>query len=175
MQAGPEHPRAPSADPSRACAPPRCADSPKATRSSRSPTLSSTATARRRRACTNTSTARRRWASSGTTRASSSTRRAASAPTSRIGSSRCALGRPAPAAAARARAACRLSVPRSLRLSPQWALGALDLIYAHEGTTIFRLIDSAPPTRPSYFQSGWTNYESGPRPRAHTPLTTRLA
>ena len=83
------------------------------------------------------------------------------------------FGRPAPAAAARARAACRLSVPRSRRLSPQWALEALDLIYAHEGTTIFRLIDSAPPTRPSYFQSGWTNYESGTRPPRTLSLSHR--
>ena len=60
-------------------------------------------------------------------------------------------------------------------LSPQWALANLDLIYAHEGTTIFRLIDSAPNTRPSYAESGWTNYESGPRPAQCTCLAIRLA
>ena len=41
----------------------------------------------------------------------------------------------------------------------KWALSHLELIYAHEGTTVFRLIDSAPPTRAPYDGSGWPVYE----------------
>ena len=42
----------------------------------------------------------------------------------------------------------------------KWALSNLDLVYAHKLTTIWRLVDSAPSTRPSYAESGWTTYES---------------
>ena len=41
----------------------------------------------------------------------------------------------------------------------KWALSHLELIYAHEGTTVFRLIESAPPTRAPYDGSGWPVYE----------------
>ena len=42
----------------------------------------------------------------------------------------------------------------------KWALAHLELIYAHQGTTVFRLIESAPPARASYNRSGWPRYES---------------
>ena len=102
-------------------------------------------------------------------RRSISTRWAASARQRRICSSRCAP-RLERAPSPRPRRLGAVLLHRSLRgcacaprvhaIPLQWGLGCLDLIYAHQGTTIFRLVNSAPPTRASYFASGWTGYES---------------
>ena len=42
----------------------------------------------------------------------------------------------------------------------KWALENLDLIYTHQLTTVWLLTKSAPPSRPNYYHSGWTTYES---------------
>ena len=42
----------------------------------------------------------------------------------------------------------------------KWALENLDLIYTHQLTTVWLLTKSAPPSRPDYYHSGWTTYES---------------
>jgi hypothetical protein len=40
------------------------------------------------------------------------------------------------------------------------ALGDVELWFAHQLTTVVLLTTSAPPTRPDYYHSGWTSYES---------------
>ena len=131
---------------------------PSATRSSPSPTRSKSATRRSEKGEFNYSKIPRTSQYFGITRVFFSTRRAASAPRSRIGSSRCAPHRHC--------CCCRAALTRftSFRHThTQFGLDNLDLVYAHEGTTIFRLLDSAPPTRPSY-SARWddTHLRTGP-------------
>ena len=127
MQAGPEHPRAPSADPSRACAPPLCGQ-PEGD--------SLIAIADALEECY---------------RKKEEDEYAYKEFPEELG-----IFWDYP---------CLFQHPPGGKRTPEqdelfkWALSHLELIYAHEGTTVFRLIDSAPPTRAPYDGSGWPVYE----------------